>query len=362
MPEGSEQAKYLANFRKTNPNYNPNSNTYNPGWRDHPNFGWKDNPTPNQSQTSQQPNNQQATQPRKPSPLEDTLCQFMKMTQGNFEAMKVSQDQLKLSQEISNKNQEASIKNLETQIGQLSRQFSASQNQGFEGNTKDNPRKEQVNAITLRSRVVPTPEEVAKPRKVNIDEGEVENKVVENEVEGEVENLREGEDNGVVENESSEEKSQKEGDYGDLINKKKSLRKEKNQEVPNVKLPYPIKKKKVKTKDHLHFKKFMKMLNSLQVNIPLVEALEQMPIYAKFMKDLLTKKRKPLDDETVDITEEVSAIIQRKLPQKKKDPESFTIPCSIGNITVARALCDLGASINLMPLSMMKRMLEQKRF
>jgi hypothetical protein len=141
MPEGSEEAKYLANFRKSNPNYNPNSNTYNPGWRDHPNFGWRDtqNTNPNQPQTSQPSNNQQATQARKPLPLEDTLCQFMKMTQGNFEAMKVSQDQLKLSQEISNKNQEASIKNLETQIGQLSREFAASHQQGFEGHTTDNP-------------------------------------------------------------------------------------------------------------------------------------------------------------------------------------------------------------------------------
>jgi hypothetical protein len=80
-----------------------------------------------------------------------------------------------------------------------------------------------------------------------------------------------------------------------------------------------------------------------------------MSAYAKFMKELLTKKRKPLDDDTLDMTEECSAIIRNKLPQKKKDPESFTIPCSIGNIAVGRALCDLEASINLMPLSMMKR-------
>ncbi|MCI97779.1 hypothetical protein A2U01_0119080, partial [Trifolium medium] len=57
------------------------------------------------------------------------------------------------------------------------------------------------------------------------------------------------------------------------------------------------------------------------------------------MKELLTKKRKPLDDDTVDMIEECSALIQRKLPQKKKDPGSFTIPCSIGNLTIGRALC-----------------------
>ncbi|CAJ2640764.1 unnamed protein product [Trifolium pratense] len=99
----------------------------------------------------------------------------------------------------------------------------------------------------------------------------------------------------------------------------------------------------------------MKVLNKLEMAIPLVEALEQMPSYAKFLKELLTKKRKPLDDEMVSMTEECSALIQRKLPQKKKDPGSFTIPCSIGTLTIEKALCDLGASINLMPLSMMKK-------
>ncbi|XP_016199803.1 uncharacterized protein LOC107640818 [Arachis ipaensis] len=56
------------------------------------------------------------------------------------------------------------------------------------------------------------------------------------------------------------------------------------------------------------------------------------------------------------LTEECSAIIQKKLPQKMKDPRSFQIPCIIGEINIEKALCDLGASINLMSLTMMKRM------
>ncbi|XP_045809920.1 uncharacterized protein LOC123904283 [Trifolium pratense] len=123
--------------------------------------------------------------------------------------------------------------------------------------------------------------------------------------------------------------------------------------LPREKLPYPHKKKS-KRKD-INFKKFMEMFNSLQVTIPFMESLEQMPMYAKFMKELLTKKRQPKEDETVLLTEECSSILQRKLPQKKKDPGSFTISCSIGNLHVGRALCDLGASINLMSLSMMKK-------
>ncbi|XP_057723948.1 uncharacterized protein LOC130939898 [Arachis stenosperma] len=70
----------------------------------------------------------------------------------------------------------------------------------------------------------------------------------------------------------------------------------------------------------------------------------------------MTKKRSWKNDESVVLTEEYSAIIQHKLPQKLKDLGSFQIPCIIGEITVEKALCDLGASINLMSLAMIKRM------
>ena len=93
----------------------------------------------------------------------------------------------------------------------------------------------------------------------------------------------------------------------------------------------------------------MKVFKKLHINIPFDDALEQMPSYVKFIKDFLLKKRRPSDFETVNLTKECSAILQRKLPQKLKDPGNFTIPCTIGNIIFERALCDLGASINLMP-------------
>ncbi|XP_024025307.1 uncharacterized protein LOC112092710 [Morus notabilis] len=98
------------------------------------------------------------------------------------------------------------------------------------------------------------------------------------------------------------------------------------------------------------------VLKQLHINIPLVEALEKMPNYAKFMKDLVTKKRRFGEFETVALTEECSAILQNKLPPKLKDPGSFTIPCSIGNQYFGKALCDLGASINLMPMSIFKKL------
>ncbi|XP_061372669.1 uncharacterized protein LOC133315116 [Gastrolobium bilobum] len=66
---------------------------------------------------------------------------------------------------------------------------------------------------------------------------------------------------------------------------------------------------------------------------------------------LLSKKRKLKDGETVALTEECSALIQKKLPPKLKDPGIFNIPIAIGDVEVGKALCDLGGSINLMPLS-----------
>ncbi|XP_016199689.1 uncharacterized protein LOC107640698 [Arachis ipaensis] len=81
-----------------------------------------------------------------------------------------------------------------------------------------------------------------------------------------------------------------------------------------------------------------------------------MPLYGKFLKELMTKKRNKMEKETIVLTKECSAMIQKKLPQKMKDPRSFQIPCIIGDISIKKALCDLGAIINLMSLSMMKRM------
>ncbi|XP_015970263.1 uncharacterized protein LOC107493719 [Arachis duranensis] len=80
------------------------------------------------------------------------------------------------------------------------------------------------------------------------------------------------------------------------------------------------------------------------------------PYVPKFLKELMTRKRNWGEKETVVLTEECSAIIQKKLPQKMKDPGSFQIPCIIGDITIEKALCDLGTSINLMSLNMMRKM------
>ncbi|XP_015955865.1 uncharacterized protein LOC107480228 [Arachis duranensis] len=91
-------------------------------------------------------------------------------------------------------------------------------------------------------------------------------------------------------------------------------------------LPYPQRFSK-ETKDQ-HFHKFLETFKKLEINIPLAEALEQMPL----------------------------ALIQKGLPPKLEDPGSFLLPCTIGELTITKAMCNLGASINLIPSSLMKKL------
>ncbi|CAL1412465.1 unnamed protein product [Linum trigynum] len=111
-------------------------------------------------------------------------------------------------------------------------------------------------------------------------------------------------------------------------------------------------------KDRLEaeFGNFLSMLKKLNVQVPFMEALSQMPRYAKFLKDLLSKKQKLSELATVELREGCSAILQNKLMPKQKDPGSFTIPCSIGKLHVESSLADLGARINVIPYKFFKKL------
>ena len=104
------------------------------------------------------------------------------------------------------------------------------------------------------------------------------------------------------------------------------------------------------------FSKFLEIFKKIEINIPFVEAINQMPNYAKFLKEILSKEKKIVEEGIVNFTATCSAVIQRNLPAKMKDPCSFTIPYSIGKYEFKKALCDSGASINLMPLSVVQRL------
>src|ERR1044072_3579510 len=204
------------------------------------------------------------------------------------------------------KNQGAAIKNLENQFSQLAKQSAERHPGTLPSDTIINPRKENASAITTRSRKV--------LHHVEKEDNEV---VVEKKIE-----LKKNEDEG--------EKSEK-----------------------RIPFPNAIMKKNLEKQ----FSKFVSMFKKLHVDIPFSEVLEKMPQYAKFMKEILSKKRRLSEmDETIMMTEECSAIIQRKLTVKVKDPGRFTLPVEFEGQRDSSGLIDLGASVNLMPRSMFERL------
>ena len=122
--------------------------------------------------------------------------------------------------------------------------------------------------------------------------------------------------------------------------------------VPHISFPQRLKQNKLDKQ----FKKFLQVFRQLHINILFVDTLAQIPTYAKFLKKVMSKKRKLEDYETIFMTEECSAIIQNKLPPKLRDPGIFSIPCTIGNVDFGKALCDLGSSVSLMPLSISRNL------
>ncbi|GJV81098.1 DNA-directed DNA polymerase [Tanacetum coccineum] len=125
-------------------------------------------------------------------------------------------------------------------------------------------------------------------------------------------------------------------------------------EVQPPLVPFPRRLRK--EKDEAQQKKFLENLKQLHINLPFIEALAQMPKYAKFLKGLLTNKARLEEACKIIMNERCSAVLLNKLPSKEKDPGSFTIPCDIGQLHIDNALADLGASISLMPYTMYKKL------
>ncbi|KAK9007300.1 hypothetical protein V6N11_051129 [Hibiscus sabdariffa] len=236
----------------------------------------------------------------------------------------------------------SSLRALETQVGQIAQALHVRPHGSLPSNTqvtKSNG-KEQCSALTLRSGKEinkddkfggksmedPTPSDVQKEPEFVIDSPIEEDK---------------GE---KLDNEKTEE--QHVNDAASAT--PKPVRDE-------VRPPPPFPQRLKKHKEDLQFQKFVSMLDQFHINIQFLEAIEQVPSYAKFLKDTVTKKRKAESYEIVDVAPEYYAG-RIDLPMKKKDPGSFIIHCSIGNNFMGNALCDLGSSVNLMPKAVFKKL------
>ncbi|XP_070004413.1 uncharacterized protein [Nicotiana sylvestris] len=214
--------------------------------------------------------------------------------------------------------QKSSLKNLEIQLSQLAALVSEKIQGPLPSNTEKNP-KEHLKAITLRSGK-------------DLDEPYVDQS------EQQVNNGK----NVEIPSEPSKKNE---------VKKKEEKNIEKLTPLP-VTIPFPQKMKREKLDNQ--FAKFMEILKQIHINIHFTDALLQMPSYAKFLN--LSSKRKLEEVFVVMLTKKFSAILQNKLPQKLGDPGSFTIPCTLRGVYFEKALCDSGASINLMPFSIFKKL------
>ncbi|XP_074290803.1 uncharacterized protein LOC141617501 [Silene latifolia] len=97
------------------------------------------------------------------------------------------------------------------------------------------------------------------------------------------------------------------------------------------------------------------MLKKLEVSLPFTEVVTQMPLYTKFLKDVLTKKRSIRGDGLVALRGQYSAVLLNLMPEKLQDLGCFSILCMVGNLSIKKALCDLGASISILTLPIARK-------
>ena len=243
------------------------------------------------------------------------LLQFHEHKLSNLEAFKSDNQMFQ-------KNASASLKNLETQVGQLALNMPNQSKGTFPSDTQKNPK--DCMAIQLRS----GKDLSSNKRTKRKEETEVE-----------------------------KEETEKEGEKNTQIEQPKGKNDQKKKEgvpayTPSV--PFPQRFQKSRREEQLSI--FLDIFKKIEINIPFAEVITQLPLYAKFLKEILSKKKKIAEEGIVNLTAICSAIIQQKLLTKMKDPGSFTILCSIRKYEFKKALCDSSASINLMPLSVVQRL------
>ncbi|XP_070025500.1 uncharacterized protein [Nicotiana sylvestris] len=229
---------------------------------------------------------------------------------------------------------DAAIKNIEEQLGQISMSLNNRPHGTLPADTQINPKVQgpkQLMAVSLRNgRDIDVEQERSRENiqaetfilvPIELDESTILTEVIvqpaqeEKNIQHETEKVAEPIEEPVVEIVADKEKSQ-------VIGKKRP--------------PAPFPQRLAKHQKEEQYKKFFEMLKQIQVNIPLIEALKEMPGYAKMIKDLMSPKFDFQDLATVTLTQTCSAVVTRPISKKLSDPGSFTIPCTIGNFAFAK--------------------------
>ena len=329
----AEEVKYLGEQR--NYHFKPNTNLpthYHLALRNHENFsygggasqglrqgqnppqGYQQPPRFQQQQQGNEQRNEYQGQRRAQS-FEEQMLQFMgdnkkllNLHEQKFAELGATATNFQIFQNTTN----ASLKNLETQVGQLALTLQSQRKDAFPSDTKKNPKDCMV--VQLRS-------------------GK------------ELEKMKEKTDNNKEEGSPEKEEA---------LEKKKEGADRKDIKGSRPAVPFPQRLQKSKVEEQ--FARFLETFQKLEISMPFTEVVTQMPLYAKFLKDMLSKKRKIVEEGIVNLTATCSAVMKKDLPEKMKDPGSFAIPCIIGGVEIQKALCDSGASINLMPISVAKQL------
>jgi hypothetical protein len=341
------------NVTFSRPGNDPYSNTYNLRWRNHPNFSWKsqnaENSAPgphNQAQSNRQPYNssstyqpphkqyQAAPPPWSDSNFEDRMLKMMSDMSDRVVG-KVDGKIGELTQIVGEIHQTVishaqSIAKLETQMGQMANTLNRREEGKLPSQPLVNPKGlYRVNATSHMKQV----QAITTLRSGKLVDNQVEDKRDEHTEVSET--LQRDKGKQVIKDTSSVDPSL-ETPY-----------------VPRAPFPERLKAPSHFGKQGEKIQDMMETFKQVKVNIPLLDAIKQVPAYAKFLKDLCTQKRNNRRHipKKVILTEQVSFLIQYNTPPKFKDPGTPTTSCVIGNTEIERALLDLGAGVNLLPYS-----------
>ncbi|GKE49501.1 reverse transcriptase domain-containing protein [Tanacetum coccineum] len=316
-----EEAKFMQTFRKTR-FYNDCRNRDSNHWRSN-------------EHSSYNRDNYRSNTDDKPYDLQKQFNDFMKSQQSTNAFVKETFMDLKTQLETVAKNHQASIQNLETKFDRLADKQSGRPSGSLTSNTQPNPkahnskayqppqsRNEHVNAVFIRSGksynplVNPNDQQNDSETPINFDSDDEDDEL-------------------TPQTKTQNPKSVKET----LLPKPYK---------PKISYPQRLRKEKMEAQ----YGKFLDMIRSVRINVPLIDVLARMPNYGKFLKELIRNKHKIEQIFVAFLSDESSAMIQNKVPPKLGDPGSFLIPCNFNKTFSCNALADLGASINLMPYSL----------
>ena len=324
----SECANTVGQFKPQQSNA-PYGNTYNPNWRNHPNLAWRPNP-PAYVPIGAKPqfgSPSQSQQPPSSSLVEQAILNLSKVV-GNFVEEQKGIN-VQLAQRIDtventlNKKIEGLESNLKQKIDNLHYSI-----------TNINKLQEVQERGRFPSQTLPNPKgihEVGSSNNSGMDEVK-----------------------SIITLRSAKEVDQplpkpvEESRQGEEMQPEHILLEE---DTMKYRIPPPFPQALRGKKKATQQAGILEVLRQVNFNIPLLDLINQVPAYAKFLKDLCTIKKGLGIEKKAFLTEHVSAIIQSKYPFKYKDPGSPTIPVNIGGNCIDKSLLDLGANVNLMPYS-----------